>query len=168
MIRIIYDLNVFKRYDLNYITFYLQNYTLFLLNILQLSLAGGSSFQNLPSPTNISHFLTTLLKLGDLHTVMNYIEGWILEAERGRHEVSIIKNTFCELGRELQSSEMHIFLACWTLWDIEGAPRVIDFLHRTPTIKSFLLLLSAKYLGTIYFVSDIIENFLLIQILIKQ
>ena len=148
--------------------FKLLYYFVLFLNELQSRLAaGGSSFQNLPlissmNNTTNSQFLRSLLHLGNLQTVLKCIEGWILEAERFGYGVNDLKTTYSELGRELQSSEMHIFLACWTLWDFEGTPRIIDLLMRTPTLKSFLSMVSPKYLGTIYLVSRMINNFFLL------
>ena len=150
--------------------FKLLYYFVLFLNELQSRLAAGglsSPFQNLPlissmNSTTHSQFLRSLLHLGNLQTVLKYIEGWIFEAERFGYGVNDLKTTYSELGRELQSSEMHIFLACWTLWDFEGTPRIIDLLMRTPTLKSFLSMVSPKYLGTIYLVSRMINNFFLL------
>ena len=147
--------------------FKLLYYFVLFLNELQSRLAAGGSsspFQNLPQTLNTtnSQFLRSLLHLGNLQTVLKYIEGWIFEAERFGYGVNDLKTTYSELGRELQSSEMHIFLACWTLWDFEGTPRIIDLLMRTPTLKSFLSMVSPKYLGTIYLVSRMINNFFLL------
>jgi hypothetical protein len=147
--------------------FKLLYYFVLFLNELQSRLAAGGSsspFQNLPQTLNNtnSQFLRSLLHLGNLQTVLKYIEGWIFEAERFGYGVNDLKTTYSELGRELQSSEMHIFLACWTLWDFEGTPRIIDLLMRTPTLKSFLSMVSPKYLGTIYLVSRMINNFFLL------
>ena len=103
-------------------------------------------------PLNIE----TLMKLGDFEFVLDFLCGYASILKKhfndDQHTISI-ENTFHELREWLEISDMHIFLAAWTLWDKPQQPYIVNFLMRANDLESFRMLLTEEFLGSFYMVS---------------
>jgi hypothetical protein len=103
-------------------------------------------------PLNIE----ALMKLGDFEFVLDFLCGYasILKEHLNDDQQTIsIENTFHELREWLENTDMHIFLAAWTLWDKPQHPYIVNFLMRANDLESFRMLLTEEFLGTFYMVS---------------
>ena len=103
--------------------------------------------------------INSLLKLGDLQFVLDLLCGYISPLKQMFAHVEDVKDDFNQLEvafknlrRFLEHTDMHVFLAAWTLWDRPDQPYIVNFLMRAKTVNQFHMLLTEEFLGTFYMV----------------
>jgi hypothetical protein len=106
--------------------------------------------------------IETLMNLGDLQFVLSFLAGHInifnelvviKEGEKKDESLQQIEDDYHTLRRWLESTDMHVFLAAWNLWDKPHRPYIINFLLRATDLEAFHMLLTEDFLGTFYMVS---------------
>jgi len=108
-----------------------------------------------PSTPLPAHPLTVdaLLKIGDLQLVLDIFCGYIRILKSINNIKTVdLEGVYKDLRRSLESTEMHAFLAAWTLWSRPEQPYIVNFLLRSLDLKLFHMILSEEFLGTFYMV----------------
>jgi hypothetical protein len=102
------------------------------------------------------------MNLGDLQFVLSFLAGHInifnelvviKEGEKKDESLQQIEDDYHTLRRWLESTDMHVFLAAFNLWDKPHRPYIINFLLRATDLEAFHMLLTEDFLGTFYMVS---------------
>ena len=108
----------------------------------------------LPQPP----FTTKSLRYLKFQVLLNNIGVWITQAEKSLGhlddmvELATIKKRYVDFLESLEGSEMHIFLAIWTMWGIPGRPYMLNLLERSETYEQFTNFVTPSFLGLFYMV----------------
>jgi hypothetical protein len=114
------------------------------------------------SPTLPSKPVTLHALIGNasLIKLLESIHGWLSLAKKSSNAIGIKKvdEKFTDFRQFLETTEMHIFIAAWTLWESVGHKYFVDILRRFSTLAQFQMLLTEEFLGTFYMVIVISNN----------
>jgi hypothetical protein len=144
---------------------------------MQITNNNEIKFPSCKSALNIE----TLMNLGDFQFVLSFLAGHITifnevissdnKDDQSQQSILLKKivEDFHELRRWLESTDMHVFLAAWNLWDKPHHPYIVNFLLRAIDLEAFHMLLTEEFLGTFYMVSftNLMIIFSVIYILFK-
>jgi len=107
-------------------------------------------------------FTTKALQSLKLQDLLEKIGIWIEQAEKKlddkQEELKMIKKRHADILQGLESSEMHIFLAIWTMWGLPGRPYLVNLLLRSETFEQFTNFVTPSLLGLFYMVSKLSCN----------
>jgi hypothetical protein len=103
--------------------------------------------------------INSLCKVGDLQFVLDLLCGYISSLKQmlaptveDAGNFNQLEASFKNLRRFLEHTDMHLFLAAWTLWDRPEQPYIVNFLMRAQSVHQFHMLLTEEFLGTFYMV----------------
>jgi hypothetical protein len=96
--------------------------------------------------------ISELFDLGNLQEVVEIINEWTGKAV----ELSLDSTKVIKLTKEfiyfLETTQMHIFLAAWTLWSGYQEPYIVDIIKRAPTLAAFQMIVTEDFVGLFYMV----------------
>jgi predicted component of viral defense system (DUF524 family) len=96
--------------------------------------------------------ISELFDLGNLQEVFEIINEWTGEAvELSLDATKVIKLTK-DFTNFLETTQMHIFLAAWTLWSGYQEPYIVDIFKRAPTLAAFQMIVTEDFVGLFYMV----------------
>jgi len=104
--------------------------------------------------------LHALIGNGPFNKLLESIHAWLSLAKKSSNAIGIkkVEEKFTDFCHFLETTEMHIFIAAWTLWESVGHKYFVDILRRFSTLAQFQMLLTEDFLGTFYMVIVISNN----------
>jgi hypothetical protein len=93
-----------------------------------------------------------LLQMHPLSKLLSEIAKWIQFAKGKQLAVGEAEKQLLHTRQFFETTQMHIFLAAWTLWDFPGQPYFVDILRHMNTLAEYQMLLTEDFLGTFYMV----------------
>ena len=91
-----------------------------------------------------------LLQKQSLSKLLHEISKWILFAKRSKLTVNDAEKKLLIARQFFEKTQMHVFLAAWTLWDLPGQPYFVDILRHMHTLAEYQMLLTEDFLGAFY------------------